>query len=145
TNDKVFPALDAYTCGKGVHGNTPHGGTCLTATQGGALKKIYAGPKNSRGKKLYSNWFWDAGIWDPPTAGGAGFAAWNVVTSPVPGVNPALNLTRGAGAVPRSFVTPPVVTPVAGPSGQEAYMFHFNFDTDAPKIFAETKAYPQSS
>jgi hypothetical protein len=25
TNDKVFPALDAYTCGKGVHGNTPHG------------------------------------------------------------------------------------------------------------------------
>jgi feruloyl esterase len=24
-------------------------------------------------------------------------------------------------------------------------MFHFNFDTDAPKIFAKTKAYPQSS
>ena len=43
------------------------------------------------------------------------------------------------------FLTPPVVTPVAGPTGQEAFMFKFNFDTDAPKIFAETKDYPQSS
>ena len=145
TNDKVFPALDAYTCGKGVHGNTPHGGTCLTAAQVGALKKIYAGPKNSRGKRLYSNWFWDAGIWDPPTAGGAGFAAWNVAFFGPPNANTALNLTLGAGALPMIFVTPPVVTPVAGPTGQEAYMFKFNFDTDAPKIFAETEDYPQSS
>jgi hypothetical protein len=145
TNDKVFPALAAYTCGTGTHGSTPHGGTCLTSAQVGVLKKIYAGPVDSKGYALYSNWFWDAGIWDPPTAGGAGFAVWNVVTAPVPGVNTALNLTLGAGAVPMIFVTPPVVTPVAGASGQEAYMFHFNFDTDAPKIFAETKAYPQSS
>jgi len=145
TNDKVFPALAAYTCGTGTHGSTPHGGTCLTGAQVGALKRIFAGPVNSKGKALYSNWFWDAGIWDPPTAGGAGFAAWNVVTAPVPGVNTALNLTLGAGALPMIFVTPPVVTPVAGSNGQEAYMFNFNFDTDAPKIFAETKAYPQSS
>jgi hypothetical protein len=145
TNDKVFPALAAYTCGTGSHGSTPHGGTCLTAAQIGALKKIYGGPVNRKGQALYSNWFWDAGIWDPPTAGGAGFSFWNVVTAPVPGVNTALNLTLGAGAVPMVFVTPPVVTPVAGPTGQEAFIFHFNFDTDAPKIFAETKAYPQSS
>ena len=145
TNEKVFPSFAAYICGTGTHGSTPHGGTCLTSAQVGALKKIYAGPVNSKHKVLYSNWFWDAGIWDPPTAGGAGFAVWNIVTAPVPGTNTALNLTLGAGAVPMVFVTPPVVTPVAGPSGQEAYMFNFNFDTDAPKIFAETKAYPQSS
>ncbi|MGA9034902.1 MAG: tannase/feruloyl esterase family alpha/beta hydrolase, partial [Pseudolabrys sp.] len=145
TKEKVFPALDAYTCGKGQHGNTPHGGTCLTSAQVGALKKIYAGPKNSHGKKLYSNWFWDAGIWDPPTAGGAGFAAWNVAFFGPPNANTALNLTLGAGALPMIFVTPPVVTPVAGPTGQEAYMFKFNFDNDAPKIFAKTKDYPQSS
>jgi Tannase and feruloyl esterase len=145
TNEKVFPALDAYTCGKGLHGSTPHGGTCLTAAQVGALKKIYAGPRNSEGKRLYSNWFWDAGIWDPPTAGGAGWAAWNVAFFGPPNANTALNLTLGAGAVPMVFVTPPVVTPVAGPAGQEAYMFKFNFDTDAPKIFAKTEDYPQSS
>jgi feruloyl esterase len=145
TNDKVFPALDAFTCGKGKHGSTPHGGTCLTAAQVGALKKIYAGPRNSAGKRLYSNWFWDAGIWDPPTAFGVGWAAWNVAFFGPPNANTALNLTLGAGAVPMVFVTPPVVTPVAGPAGQEAYIFRFNFDTEAPKIFAETEDYPQSS
>jgi feruloyl esterase len=147
TNDRVYPALAAYTCGTGTHGNTPHGGTCLTSAQVGALKKIYSGPVNSKNKALYSEWFWDAGIWDPPTAGGLGWALWNVVGfgPPNPTVNTAFNLTLGAGAVPMIFVTPPVVTPVAGSGGQEAFMFNFNFDTDAPKIFAETKAYPQSS
>jgi feruloyl esterase len=109
------------------------------------LKKIYAGPVNSKGRRLYSNWFWDAGIWDPPSAPGAGWAAWNVVTAPVPNVNTAINLTLGAGAVPMIFTTPPVVTPVAEPNGQEAFLFRYNFDTDAPKIFAKTKDYPQSA
>jgi Tannase and feruloyl esterase len=145
TNKRVFPALAAFTCGTGSHGNTPHGGTCLTSPQVDALKKIYAGPVNSKGQRLYSNWFWDAGIWDPPSAPALGWAAWNVVTAPVPGVNTAANLTLGAGALPMVFTTPPVVTPVAGPSGQEAFVFHYNFDTDAPKIFAETKAYPESA
>jgi feruloyl esterase len=60
-------------------------------------------------------------------------------------VNTAANLTLGAGAVPMIFTTPPAVTPVAGPNGQEAFIFHYNFDTDAPKIFAKTKEYPQSA
>jgi hypothetical protein len=41
--------------------------------------------------------------------------------------------------------TPPVVTPVAGTDGQEAFVFSYNFDTDAPKIFATTRRYPKSS
>ncbi|MGJ4945643.1 tannase/feruloyl esterase family alpha/beta hydrolase [Bradyrhizobium sp. HKCCYLS1011] len=145
TKQKVFPALAAFTCGTGTHGSTPHGGTCLTSGQVDALKKIYAGPTNSKGKRLYSDWFWDAGIWAPPSAPGLGWAAWNVVTAPVPGVNTAANLTLGAGALPMIFTTPPVVTPVNGPNGQGAFVFHYNFDTDAPKIFTETKAYPESS
>lgn len=145
TAKKVYPALASYTCGTGLHGSTPHGGTCLTSAQVDALKKIYAGPVNSKGHRLYSNWFWDAGIWTPPTAPGAGWGFWNVVTAPVPGVNTAINLTLGAGAIPMIFQTPPVVTPVNGPNGQEAFIFRFNLDTDAPKIFTETKAYPESS
>ena len=145
TARKVYPALASYTCGTGSHGSTPHGGTCLTSGQVDALKKIYAGPVNSKGERLYSNWFWDAGIWTPPTAPGAGWQFWNVVTAPVPGVNTAINLTLGAGAIPMIFQTPPVVTPVNGPTGQEAFVFKFNFDTDAPKIFTKTAAYPESS
>ncbi|MGH9746982.1 MAG: tannase/feruloyl esterase family alpha/beta hydrolase [Candidatus Acidiferrales bacterium] len=146
TNDKVYPALAAYTCSAtGAHGNTPNGGTCLTAGQVTALKRIYAGPRNSRGVPLYTSWFWDAGIWDPPSAFGAGWQAWNVSLFGAPNTNSAINLTLGAGAVPMIFTTPPNVTPVAGPNGQEAVIFHYNFDTDAPKIYASTRQYPQSA
>lgn len=146
TNIVVYPALAAYTCSPGgAHGNTPHGGDCLTAAQVSALKKIYAGPTNSHGKQLYSRWSWDAGIWDPPSAPGSGWGAWNVSVGGSSATNTAKNLTQGAGAVPMIFTTPPVVTPVAGPDGQEAFAFSYNFDTDAPKIFATARGYPKSS
>ena len=146
TNKLVYPALDAFTCApNGAHGNTPHSGQCLTAAQVEVLKKIYAGPKNSQGKALYSSWYWDAGIWDPPSAFGGGWAVWNVSGFGPLKANSAVNLTLGAGAVPMIFTTPPVVTPVDGPNGQEAFIFHYNFDADAPKIFASTPEYPESS
>ena len=147
TDKLVFPALDEFTCSPtGDHGNTPHGGTCLTSDQVNALKRIYAGPVNSRGQHLYSSWYWDAGIWDPLSAFGAGFGAWNVALPGPPGsTNTAINLTLGAGAVPMIFSTPPVVTPVAGINGQEAFIFNYNFDTDAPRIYTTAPGYPQSS
>lgn len=141
TNQLVYPALEKSICGPG---GTPHTGQCLTSAQVDALKRIYAGPKNSQGQPLYSGWFWDAGIWDPPTAFGAGWSAWNVAFFGPPNANTAINLTLGAGAVPMIFTNPPAVTPVAGPTGQEAFIFHYNFDTDAPTIFATTPEYPQS-
>jgi hypothetical protein len=142
TNKQVYPALDAFTCSPtGAHGNTPHGGTCLTADQVAALKKLYAGAKNSKGKAVYSGWFWDGGI------GTNGWSVWNVgrIQTSGPLSNSALNLTLGAGAVPMVFTTPPVVTPVTGPTGQEAFIFHYNFDTDAPKIYTKTRDYPESA
>jgi len=146
TDKRVFPALDQFTCGPdGAHGNTPHGGTCLTADQVSALKRIIAGPRNSKGEALYSRWYWDAGLWDPPTAFGAGFSLWNVGNvTPAPLANNAINLTLGAGAVPMVFHNPPVVTPVAGPHGQEAFLFNYDFDRDAPTIFASVPFYRQS-
>lgn len=145
TNELIYPALAAYTCSPGgAHGNTPHGGQCLTAGQVAALKSIYAGPRNSKGWPLYSGWFWDAGIWDPPSAFGLGWSGWIVSFFGPPNTNTALNLTLGGGAVPMIFTNPPVVTPVSGPNSQEAFIFHYNFDTDAPTIFETTPAYPQS-
>ena len=147
TNRRVFKAFDAFTCSAtGAHGNTPHAGTCLTAAQVAALKRLFGGPKNSKGKALYSGWYWDAGIWDPPTAAGAGFAAWNVGTIQTTGSlsNNAINLTLGAGAIPMIFHNPPVVTPASGPNGQEAFLFAYDFDTDAPTIFATAPGYRES-
>jgi feruloyl esterase len=48
----------------------------------------------------------------------------------------------GGGSLPHVFVTPPDVTPLAG---LEAYIFNFDFDTDAPKIFKTSGIYKQSS
>ncbi|MBV8398998.1 MAG: tannase/feruloyl esterase family alpha/beta hydrolase, partial [Acetobacteraceae bacterium] len=146
TDEVVFPVLHKFTCrAGGAHGNVPHGGSCLTAAQVDALKRIFAGPKNSQGEPLYSSWYWDAGIWDPATASGAGFSLWNVGNvTPAPLANNAINLTLGAGAVPMIFTNPPVVTPVAGPNGQEAFMFNYNFDVDAPTIFESAPLYPES-
>lgn len=141
TNKVVFPALKAYSCGPN---DRPHTGKCLTAAQVNALKRIYAGPRNSEGKALYSSWFWDAGIWDPPSAFGAGWGVWNVAFFGPPDTNTAINLTLGAGAVPMIFTNPPAVTPVAGPGGQEAFIFHYDFDKDAPSIFATTPEYRES-
>lgn len=147
TNRRVFPALSRFTCSaNGAHGNVPHGGTCLTAQQVSALKQIFAGPRDSRGRALYSRWYWDAGIWDPPTGGVvAGWEAWNVSFAGNPAFNTAINLTLGAGAVPMVFTTPPVSTPVIGPNSQEAFIFSYNFDADAPKIFTRTRDYPLSA
>jgi feruloyl esterase len=144
---RVYPALDAYTCSAiGAHGNTPHAGTCLTAAQVQALKKIYDGPRLADGRRLYSGWYWDAGIWDPFSDFGAGFQLWNVgLAGSGPLANNAINLTLGAGAVPMVFVTPPVVTPAGGTTGQEAYVFSFDFAQDAQRIDTTAPGYGQSS
>jgi pimeloyl-ACP methyl ester carboxylesterase len=147
SNRRVYAALDEFTCGgpRGVHGNAPHGGTCLTSAQVEALKRAFASPVNSKGERLYGRWYWDAGIWDPPGAPGAGFGAWKVGTQAAPGqplVNNSISLSLGSGALPMIFTTPPVLVPV---TQQMARVFNFNFDTDAPGIFARTPDYPQSA
>ena len=55
-----FPsANDVTTC---AAGQSPDG-TCLSAVQKAALAKMFAGPKNSAGKALYSDWPWTNGIY----------------------------------------------------------------------------------
>lgn len=134
TNDRVYPQLESIQC------TGPKTASCLSADQIEALKMIYAGPKNSRGKQLYSDWQWDQGI-----SGILSLRLWSLGLPAAPGkplVNNALNLTLGGGALPLVFVTPPAITPV---TGLEAYIFGFNFDTDAPKIFKTSGIYTESS
>ncbi len=134
TNHKVYPQLKAIQC------TGPKTAACLSAGQVEALKMIYAGPENSHGRQLYSDWQWDPGI-----SGILSLRLWSLGLPAAPGkplVNNALNLTLGGGALPLVFVTPPAITPV---TGLEAYIFDFNFDTDAPKIFKTSGIYTESS
>jgi hypothetical protein len=134
TDDLVYRKLKAIQC-KG-----PKTDSCLSLGQVAALKKIYAGPRNSHGKRLYTDWQWDAGI-----SGFTSLRLWSLGSPAAPGqplVNNALNLTLGGGSLPHVFVTPPDLTPL---TGLEDYIFHFDFDKDAPKIFQTSGDYMESS
>jgi pimeloyl-ACP methyl ester carboxylesterase len=111
--------------------------TCLTADQIAALEKIFGGAHDSRGEPLYASFPYDAGIGDPNPVGA--LRAWSL-GSPRGRTNTALNVTLGAGALAFVFVTPPVDT--ADPLG---FVLGFDFDRDAPKIFATAGEYAESS
>jgi len=53
---RVARALAARTCVGAKDAS------CLTADQIATLRRVHAGPRNSRGVPLYSDWAWDAGI-----------------------------------------------------------------------------------
>ena len=142
----------------------PGGSGLLSQAQVTALKQTMGGPRNSRGRQLYSDWMWDPGI------GAFGWRQWKIGPLfpgfPVPG-NSAIIVTLGGGAVPFIFTTPPnsstagteLAPPNAGivtssPLGPgtagfgDAYMpwlLSFNMDHDAPKIFERTRLYRESA
>jgi pimeloyl-ACP methyl ester carboxylesterase len=110
---------------------------CLSEAQIGALKKVFAGPIDSLGEPLYSDFPYDGGIGDPSPIGS--LRGWTLGNPHLPG-NSALNITLGAGALAFIFITPPVddVAPLD-------FVLGFDFDRDAPKIFATAGDYMQSS
>ena len=118
-------------------GKTPE---CLSAPQVSALTKVFSGPVNSKGEALYADWPWDAGV----GASQIGFGSWRswklqgpIAALPIIGV-------LGGGSVAFIFSTPP--KPVAGnPPALMKSLMDYNFDTDAPKIFATNATFSESS
>jgi feruloyl esterase len=132
----------------------------LSQAQVTALKQTMAGPRNSRGRQLYSDWMWDPGI------GAFGWRQWKIGPLfpgfPVPG-NSAIIVTLGGGALPFIFTTPPnsstagtdvapsnpgIVNPGPFAPFGDAYVpwvLSFNMDHDAPKIFERTRLYRESA
>jgi poly(3-hydroxybutyrate) depolymerase len=125
------PKLTGLTC-KGAKD-----ATCQTSAQITALERVFGGAKNSKGEALYSDWAWDAGIGNP------GWRIWKLGMFAAP-TNSSINATLGSGAVSALFTTPPV--PVASAGGAPvAFLLNYSFDTDAPKIFAESGTYSKSA
>ena len=98
----------------------------------------FAGPKNSKGEALYSDW---------PVDGGVGTGNWRLwkIESPIPPWDHyPIIATMGAASLDYIFTTPP--TPIVGSiDWLMKSLLAFNFDTDAPKIYAKTNAYPDSA
>jgi len=113
---------------------------CLSQPQVTALQKVFAGPVNSKGEVLYSDWPWDAGV----GASQIGFGSWRSwkLQGPIAGL-PIIGVL-GGGSVAYTFSTPP--KPVAGnPPALIKSLLDYNFDTDAATIYASSGAFKESS
>jgi hypothetical protein len=113
---------------------------CLSAVQVSALKDMFAGPRNSAGERLYADWPWDAGV----GASAIGFGSWRSwkLEGPVAGL-PIIG-ALGAGSLAYVFSTPPQRL-TGSPSALMESLRVFNFDTDAPRIFATDQTFRESA
>ena len=103
--------------------------TCLSGPQVKALSRDFEGPRNSKGEQLYSDWPFDAGL------SGRNWRFWKLFSGiPAWDGNPLI-ATLGAASLAEIFTTPPTITK-GDPDVLLAYLAHFDFDRDAPKIYA---------
>jgi hypothetical protein len=111
---------------------------CLSAKQVTALQRAFAGPRNAKGEMLYSDWSWDAGI------GSGNWRFWKLESQIPPWNKMPLIATMGAGSLSYIFTTPPTRTP-GKPDELVAYLSRFDFDRDAPRIYATDATFAESS
>ncbi|MGA3092782.1 MAG: tannase/feruloyl esterase family alpha/beta hydrolase [Terriglobales bacterium] len=92
------------------------GDDCLSEAQVRALQTTFAGPHDSNGTALYSDWPYDAGLADP------GWRAWILGNEQMPAIN--------------VLIYPEFVNHVALAPGEApvANAFSFDFDKDPPRI-----------
>jgi hypothetical protein len=125
---RVRPALEARICAG------EKTATCLRHEQVDALFRSFGGPHDSSNRPLYAAWPWDLGI---------GTQEWRIWKFGVAGSMDSINVMLGSPALSALFVTPPA--DVAGtPEASLRYQLDFNFDRDAPKIFARSAQFPRS-
>jgi hypothetical protein len=129
TTQHVWPALEALKC---AAGQSDH---CLSSAKIDALVRVIKGPVDSHGKALYSDFPWDASIAAP------GWRMWNLgsVMPPIP----ILNVVLGGPSLATVFTTPPTTINGNPPSALQ-FLLQFDFDKDAPKIYASDAAFPTS-
>lgn len=95
---------------------------CLSPMQVGALKKMFAGPTDSAGRKLYFTWPWDPGIGHPQND----WRNWKLGTSPTAAPN-SRHVVLMQDALQGYFVTPP---------DRSLTVFNFDFDRDPARLDA---------
>lgn len=129
TSNKVLPELARVTCKGGKDES------CLSQAQVDALRKVHDGPRNSKGEALYASFPWDAG-WS-----GMGWRVWSIGSPD--GRMPAANIAMGAPALATVFSAPPT-TISGGLQGHLDYIVNYDFDREAPKIYATNAQFPRS-
>lgn len=130
TRARVLPELRRRTCRAGQQAD------CLAPARVQALLAVMDGPRNRRGRALYSDWAWDPGI------GGAGWRTWKLGSAD--GRVPVLNVVLGAGSLASVFTVPPTALP-ADPQSLLDWQLAFDFDRDAARIDARGGGFERSA
>ncbi len=110
----------------------------LTPGQETALSRSMGGPKNSADEQLYSDWPYDPGIGD------SGWKFWKLSSGFPFWDNLPLIVVLGGGSLSYIFTTPPTMTPGTA-EGLVSFLTNFNFDIDAPKIYATDETFTESA
>jgi feruloyl esterase len=111
---------------------------CLSEAKVDALKMSFAGPRNSKGEALYSDWPLDGGI------GTGNWRAWKVESTVAPWNNYPIIATMGAASLNLIFSTPPVAVEGSSDKLVDA-LKAYDFDKDAAKIFAKDTTFTESA
>jgi hypothetical protein len=120
---KVFHLADLTCAGEKTD-------QCLSKVQVEALTRAFQGPHNAKGEQLYVDWPFDGGM------SSANWRFWKVFSGIPPWNGNPLIATMGAASLAAIFTTPPTFTK-GDPDSLMAYLSHFDFDKDAPKIYAK--------
>lgn len=110
-------------------------GACLSDVKVAALDAMFSGPVNSHGEPLYSDWPYDAGV------NSRNWRGWKV--EGFNGGRPII-ATMGGSSLAKIFITPPADIE-GSPDAVLAFLRGFDFDTDAPKIYATDGVFDNSA
>ncbi|WP_257166738.1 tannase/feruloyl esterase family alpha/beta hydrolase [Bradyrhizobium sp. SRS-191] len=111
---------------------------CLPSAKVDALKRVFAGPQNSKGEALYSDWPVDGGV------GTGNWRAWKVESPVAPWNNLPIIATMGGASLNYIFSTPPVEIE-GSPDKLVEKLQTYDFDKDAPKIYAKEGPFAESA
>lgn len=111
---------------------------CLPLNTVAALIRMHRGPHNSQNQSLYASWVYDTGMRSD------NWRMWKVESTLSGLDNQPMGAVVGAAALAHLFSTPPSRIP-GDIYALEHYLFSFDFDKDAPKIYATNQEFKTSA
>ncbi|MBJ7553924.1 tannase/feruloyl esterase family alpha/beta hydrolase [Marinomonas spartinae] len=111
---------------------------CLPVEKVSAIIRMFQGPHNSKNEALYSSWVYDTGMLS------SNWRTWKIESTVDNWSRKPIIDVLGAASLATIFMTPPVKVK-SNPFSLEQFLLDFDFDKDAPKIFATNQRFPESA
>jgi len=138
TTALVAPAFDKIRC------RAAKADTCLSADQIAALRRVYGGARDVRGRPIYAGWAWDAGIGGrTPSGYFTGWRGWKL-GSYESAANNAANIVLG-GASSSAIMTSPPTAVANNSAAQTKYTMGVNVTRQAAASLVKWGSFRESA